>query len=132
MTSRSKQLLAVSGIVLQFCLPIGLVLTAGEILKAFAGMTGDTAQAATTITIGVSAALQTTRIGVLIGLIGFGLFSVALFKEDFRAPWAFTWGRIIMVPWLIIVPVGTVIGISMLIYFSKHRSEFRGPALEMK
>ena len=128
MTNRSKQLLALSGIVFQFALPVGFILTAAEILESFGAMSGDTTQAATTINIGLSGALKFTKIGVLIGLIGFGLFSWALIAEDFRAPWALTWGRVLMVPWLIVFPVGTLIGVSMLIYFSKHQAEFRTPS----
>jgi hypothetical protein len=132
MTHRTKRLLALAGIVFQFALPMGLILTAAEIFESFGSMSGDTAQAATTITIGLSGALKFTKIGVLIGLLGFGLFSWALFTEDFRAPWILTWGRPLMVPWLIVFPVGTIISVSMLIYFSKHQLEFRAPSLENK
>lgn len=124
MTLQSQRALAAAGLFLQTAVPVGIILTMAGILKTFGEMSGDTAQAAASITGGVATALRATSLGQTIGLIGFGLFTLALFNQKLREPWILKWGRVSMIPWLFMFPIGTTIAVTMLVYFSKHRAEF--------
>lgn len=130
MTLQSRRALAAVGLVLQTAVPVGIILTIVGVLKTFGEMSGDTAQAAVSITGGVATALRATSIGQTIGLIGFGLFALALLKQNLREPWILKWGRVSMIPWLFMFPIGTALGVTMLVYFSKHRAEFLGTRRE--
>jgi hypothetical protein len=123
---QSARVLAVSGLLLQLGIPGGWTgLTIG-MLQTFENMSGDITAAASQITGGVVLALKSMIIGQSAALVGLGLLLAALFSGRIREPWVLKWGRIAMLPWLVIFPLGTVIGALMLVYFSRHRGEFAG------
>ena len=124
MKAKTARSLAVAGLLLQIGIPVGLLAVVAGILVTLGSMSGDVAQAAVAINRGVALALRGALIGQGVALVGLALLLVVLFGEKIRAPWLLKWGRIAMVPWLLMIGVGTVIGVLMLVYFSKHRAEF--------
>ena len=72
----------------------------------------------------VSLALNTTAIGIIAGLIGLVLLLVALFSSKYRAPWFFWFMAIYSGLCLLAFPVGTVIGIVVLVHIIPRKEEF--------
>ena len=72
----------------------------------------------------VSLALNTTAMGIIAGLIGFVLLLVALFSSKYRAPWFFWFMAIYSGLCLLAFPVGTVIGIVVLVHIIPRKEEF--------
>jgi hypothetical protein len=124
MNSNTNRNLAIVGLILQLGIPIGLLFAGAFMFAVFGSMSGDIAQAAATITGGVARALWSIVIGEGIALIGLGPLGAALFGGKFRAPWLFKWGRLAMIPWLLVFPLGTIVGVIGLVYFAKRRAEF--------
>ena len=73
----------------------------------------------------VSIALNTTAIGIIAGLVGLVFLLVALFSSKYRAPWFFWFMAIYSVLSLLAFPVGTVIGIIVLVHIIPRKEEFR-------
>ncbi len=83
--------------------------------------TGD----AEAVSAGVSEALITTEIGLVLGFVGTGFLYVALLSNEYRARWFYKFMTIYSYLNLIAIPVGTVIGILTLKYLKKRKSEFQ-------
>ena len=64
-------------------------------------------------------------IWLILALIGAVLILLALFWSKYRAPRFYRDLWAISVLWLIAVPVGTFVGILMMIYLATHSHEFR-------
>ena len=124
MNQRAHHTIAGIGLVLLLGIPASWVGIAFGALQTFGNMSGDIAQAASEITGGVALALRSAAIGQSLALVGLALLLIALFGFKVREPWVLKWGRYLMIPWLIFLPVGTVAGILMLVYFSRHKEEF--------
>ena len=73
----------------------------------------------------VSIALNTTAIGIIAGLVGMVFLLVSLFSSKYRAPWFFWFMAIYSVLSLLAFPVGTVIGIIVLVHIIPRKEEFR-------
>ena len=73
----------------------------------------------------ISLALNTTAIGIIAGLVGLVFLLVALFSSKYRAPWFFWFMAIYSVLSLLAFPVGTVIGIIVLVHIIPRKEEFR-------
>ena len=123
MNNRGKKL-AVSGVALQFGPLFGLIGTIVGMIRAF----GDLAEAGSApggeLANSISIALYTTAIGYVMGIVGIILICISLFKIQYRAPWFLTALWILSVLWLLNFPVGTVIGILMIVYLNNHKEEF--------
>ena len=72
----------------------------------------------------ISIALTTTAIGIIPALIGTVLLLVTLFSSKYRAPWFFWFMVIYSVLSLLAFPIGTVIGIIVLVYIIPRKEEF--------
>lgn len=93
-------------------------------LSTFGSVEGDINQAAYSFHSSLVFAIRTLLAGQCVALVGLILLAIALIPLRARAAWLFTWGRIAMVPWLFLVPVGTVVGIIGFYYFADRRTEF--------
>jgi hypothetical protein len=124
MTSRLHRYVACAGLALLLGIPFAWLGIGIGMLRSFGGTSGDISQATAQITSGVALALWSTIIGQSVALVGLVLLLVSLLMFKIRDPWVLKWGRLFMMPWLILFPIGTVAGISMLMYFSRHREEF--------
>lgn len=70
-------------------------------------------------------ALSTTAIGLCFGIIGLILMLIALFVQKYRAPWFFWFLTICSILWMFLFPIGTVLGIAILIFLITHQEEFK-------
>lgn len=117
-----------TGLILQAGLPIGMFTALSSVLTTFGAVDGDINQAAYSIHSGLVFSIRALLVGQCAALAGLVLLAVALMSLRLRAPWLFTWGRIVMIPWLFLIPLGTVVGIIGLFYFADRRAEFLPPA----
>ncbi|CAA6691659.1 MULTISPECIES: MotA/TolQ/ExbB proton channel family protein [unclassified Lentimonas] len=72
----------------------------------------------------ISLALTTTAIGMIPALIGLVLLLIALFSSKYRAPWFFWFMAIFSVLNLLAFPIGTVLGIIVLVHIIPRKEEF--------
>ncbi len=72
----------------------------------------------------IGVALITTAIGLCIGLIGLILMLIAIFRFKYRAPWLFWFLMVWSILMLFNFPIGTVLGIGLLVYLITHKDEF--------
>jgi len=72
----------------------------------------------------ISFALITTAIGLIPALIGLVLLGIALFGRKYRAPWFFWFLIIYSGLWALGFPVGTIIGVAMIIYLIWNKDDF--------
>lgn len=99
---------------------IGMLTTFNEMSE---GGTGDPEALAS----GMGVTLATTAIGLIIGLIGLVMLGIALFGHRYRAPWFFTFLIVYSIIWMLNFPIGTILGVLLLIYVLKRKDEFQSP-----
>jgi len=118
--------LALWGAWLQLGPVFGLLGTVVGMIGAFAELANQgSTESADALAENINVALITTAIGIIPALIGLVCLLVALFASEYRAPWFF-WFMAIYAALCILVgfPVGTIIGIIILIYIIPRKKEF--------
>jgi len=123
MNERGK-LLAIWGAVLQLGAVVGLIGTIFSMLRAFARVTQSEIGQPEALVSDMAIALHATMIGAVVSLVGIVLLLVALFSARYRAPWFQTVLWILSILWLLSFPVGTVLGIVVIVYLINHKGEF--------
>ena len=123
MNQKGKQL-AIWGLVLQLGSVLGLVCTTVAIVRYFSSLTDSQTAQASTLAQEIGKALGPAAIGSVFGLIGIILILVALFRIRDRAPWFRTMLWVLSILWLMSYPIGTVLGIIVIIYLVRHEDEF--------
>jgi len=117
--------LAISGLVLQSGYLIGTVGTVVGMLRAFPRLANTgTTSSQEAIASDIALALYTTAIGLAVSLVGIILLCIALFGTKYRAPWFRIVMWILSLLWLLSFPIGTIIGVIIMIYLSNHNDEF--------
>ncbi len=124
MASTKARFLAITGLVLQLGLPVGMLIALLGLFTPLGSLAGESTQAAQAINESLRSSIRVLLLGQNLALVGLILFSIAVIAGRYRARWVFNCGRLAMIPWLLAVPVGTVVGIIGLIYFSGRRAEF--------
>jgi len=114
------------GLALQLALLVGLGVTVVGALGTFAGIGGakDRAEAAASIIGGVSQALRATMFSVPVAFAGLILLALALRDGRGRESWIFVASCVALCFWLLVFPVGTVIGVIGLCLLIPRRREF--------
>ena len=113
------------GVLLQLGLLIGFAVAAIGMAWAFSVMTPGKPIDKHTMFTFFDVVLVALSIGVILALIGAVLILLALFAARYRAPWFYSRLWAVSVLWLIALPVGTFLGILMMIYLATHSHEFR-------
>jgi hypothetical protein len=72
----------------------------------------------------ISLAITSTAIGMIPALVGLVLLLIALFSSKYRAPWFFWFMAIFSVLNFLAFPIGTVLGIIVLVYIIPRKEEF--------
>jgi hypothetical protein len=114
---------ALWGAYLQLGAVICLLVAVIRMIGAF-GKEGTTASPATlaeSIAIVISGP---TLIGSVLSLVGLVLLMVALFNSKYRAPWFFWFMVIYAVLSLLAFPIGTILGVIILVYTIPKKEEF--------
>jgi len=109
-------------------LRIGLVGTVIGMLRGFAELAKNNEAQHEALASDISLALYATAGGMALSLIGAILLLVALFGAKYRATWFKTTMWILAALWLFSIPIGTILGIIVMVYLSKHSNEFTEPS----
>jgi len=118
--------LAVVGAVLQIAPFVGIAQTIKGMVQAFSVMASNLPPGdPSVVSTGIGNILVTTAIGFGLAIIGVLLLSIALIPLRYRAKWLFWFLIDIGILYLILFPLGTVIGVGMIAYACLHRPEFR-------
>ena len=118
--------LAICGVVLQFGSVIGIIGTVMGMLLAFAELSNGEPEVGA-LASRISFALYAQASGLLLSLGGVILLCVALFGSRYRASWFRTAMWVLAILWLFSIPIGTVVGVIVMVYLSKHKEEFIEP-----
>ncbi len=123
MNTKGKQF-AIWGVILQFGFLIGIVGTVIGMLRAFLILSKSGGAQPEALASDISLALSSTTAGMIISLVGVVLLLIALFGSKYRAAWFRTAMWILSILWLFSIPIGTILGIVVIIYLGKHGDEF--------
>jgi flagellar motor component MotA len=116
--------LALWGAWLQLGPVFGLLGTVIGMIRAFSVIESEGAGSAELLAEHISLARTTTAIGIIPALVGLVLLLVALFSSKYRAPWFFWFMAIFSVLNLLAFPIGTVLGIIVLVHIIPRKEEF--------
>lgn len=116
--------LAIWGAWLQLGPIIGIIGTVIGMVRAFE-LTKQGVDSAEELALEINLVLNFSMVGMLAGLIGMILLLVALFSSKYRAPWFFWFMAIYAGINLLAFPIGTVIGIIVLVHIIPRKDEFR-------
>ena len=117
--------IAIAGVVLLAATLVGLAITAFHLTQVFATL-ADNGQADPSQLAGdISRSMVATVIGSFLAIGGAVLCGIALFGQGNREKWFLRCGMTISILNLLVVPVGTVIGIVLIIGFIMKWKEFQ-------
>lgn len=124
MESSSGKTLAVTGALLQLGPVVGLLGTLIGMMGAFRTLGSGGIAEPQHLGANIGVVLCATAAGLALGLMGLVLLCIALFSCCYRAEWFF-WFLVIYGGILLCgFPVGTVLGIIILVYCLTHRAQF--------
>jgi hypothetical protein len=127
MNNKGKYL-ALCGVILQLGLPIGLIGTLVGMMRTFNDISANRPVDQNAIAAYIGAAMIATSIAMTLAIVGFILSLIAFFKVKYRARWFYTSLWAFCVLWLLLYPVGTILGIVMAYYLYTHKQEFEAKA----
>lgn len=117
--------LAILGLVLLAGTLVGLIITVISMVGAF-GTLSESGQADPSKLAGdISASLVATVIGSCVALVGGVLCSIAIFGQGNRERWFLGNGMALAVLNLLVFPIGTVVGVVLIIGFVMRWREFK-------
>ena len=123
MNQKGRQL-AIWGIVLQLGAVVALIGTVIGIVQAFSSLAGSDTTPSSALAEEIGKVLGPVAVGSVFGLIGIILILVALFRLRYRAPWFRTMLWVLSILWLMSFPIGTIVGVIVIVYLVKHKEEF--------
>ncbi len=119
--------LALIGALLQFGLVFGLLGTVIGMLGAFKEIKEhkiEEENSTEALAESISLALNTSALGILTALAGIVMVLIALFAYQYRAPWFFWFLTLFSIMVILLFPIGTVVGIVVLVYIMPRKKEF--------
>lgn len=122
--SSSGRSLAITGVLLQLAVVPGVAITVVGKLRAFRQIQESGAADAAMLSTDIRLALVATAIGLAVSFVGTVLVLIALFRCKYRAPWFYSALWVLSILWLFAVPVGTVLGIVVILHLIAHKQEF--------
>ncbi|MGB8354132.1 MAG: MotA/TolQ/ExbB proton channel family protein [Chthoniobacteraceae bacterium] len=132
--TNSGRTFALTGAYLQLGVLVGKVGTVIGMMHAFDTLGGSNVSDPRQLAASISTVLIATFVGLVFGVVGFVLIGVSIFACGYRARWCFwflvVYGGILLLGF----PIGTAIGLAILIYCYGHRDEFlrrNPPGLEV-
>lgn len=120
--------LAIIGACMQVGIPIGLIWTETSMRHAFSSLGSSGIGDRERLSVAIGDTLIATAIGLSVGIIGVMLIAVSVLVFRYRTPWIFWFSIIISILFLLVIPIGTIMGIVILIYSITHRNEFLAPS----
>ncbi len=122
--NQTGKTLAIWGVALQLGTVVGLLATVIGMVRAFGRSTEPETEQSAALVNDVSMAFYATAVGSVVALVGAILILVALLGVRYRAPWFLTVLWVLSILWLLSFPVGTLLGIAVIVYLVGHRTEF--------
>jgi hypothetical protein len=122
MNQKGKKL-AIWGVTLQIVASVVIVIgIATGTARAIGGL--GQAETQSSLASGVNIALYATTAGTILTLASIFFILIALFQARYRAVWFKKALWILSILWLFSFPIGTVLGIVILVYIIRYNSEF--------
>ena len=120
----SGRTLALTGAYLQLGLLVGVVGTVIGMMHAFDTLGRSNVSDPRQLAASISTVLVATFVGLVFSVVGFVLIGISIFACNYRARWCF-WFLVVSGGILLLgFPIGTAIGVAILIYCYGHRDEF--------
>ncbi len=123
---RAGALFAVWGILLQLGMVAGLAVTIFAMIQAFSHMASQPGTSPDSMASTISLGLYATAAGLVLALIGAVFLFIALIGMKYHEAWFRSAMWVISILWLFSFPVGTILGVVVIIYLVKNRSENTG------
>ncbi len=111
--------LAVWGVVFQALSFVGTFITLLMILPLFFSFASTPADDPVSASMRLSATFLPAALGSFLGLVGMVMMLIALFKDEYHPTWFRTVLWIFAILWLFSFPVGTVLGVMIIIQLNK-------------
>jgi len=103
----------------------GLLGTVFGMIQAFDTVSDGSEVGSADISRHVSFALNTTAVGIAVGLFGAAMILISVIFSDYRSRWFYSWSIGLSIFWCFAVfPMGLIIGIPISILFTSRRREF--------
>ncbi|MCB1209561.1 MAG: MotA/TolQ/ExbB proton channel family protein [Verrucomicrobiales bacterium] len=126
-TPRPGHRLAQTGAWMQLGPVIGMAMTAVGMVRAFSVLQTDGGSDPSKLSSSIGLAMYTTAIGLIFSIIGAGLVLFAALKQGYRAEWLFWFLIIVGGSYLLMFPLGLIIGVPFLVTALSKRAEFLRP-----
>jgi len=123
-TSRNGRLLALWGVVLS---AVALIVAAIGVARYCRTISVMLQLPPETVVSAMQVAMGTLMLATILNVTGTILMLVALWASRYRAPWFRVALWILAILWLSSFPVGTVLGVMVIVYLVKHKQEFVAP-----
>lgn len=123
-TDNAGKALALAGAFLQCGPLIGLIGTFVGMRRAFQTLGSSGIAQPSQVAAAIDTVLIVTAAGFVLGIIGLLLFLISHFSYRYRAPWVFNFLVIYGAVLLFAFPIGTIIGIALLVFCFTHKDEF--------
>ena len=124
MKNEKGRKIALWGAWLQLGLVFGLGGTVIGMINAFEKIAENGTGDPTLLANDISFALITTAIGLIPALLGLVFLGIALFGMKYRSLWFFWFLIIYSGLWALNFPIGTIIGVALIIYLIWNKDEF--------
>ena len=124
MKNESGRKFALWGAWLQLGFVFGLGGTIIGMISAFEKIGGNQPTDPAMLADDMSFALITTAFGLIPALVGLALLGIALFGKKYRAIWFFWFLVVCGALWALNYPVGTIIGVALILYLVWRKDEF--------
>ncbi len=121
--------LAVLGVFLQLALVVCGTMSVNHLIVAFQRTAATSSSSPESLAAGVQQASVISNVGFVLGILGGGLILLTLFRFRYRARWYYGALWPCACVWLLMFPIGTILGIAMMVYLVNHKAEFYGPPL---
>jgi len=123
------KVLAILGVGLQSALVLCEIMGISQLILAFEQTAAADSAGPESLVAGVQQAQVFGNTGLMLGIIGIGLILFSVFRLRYRARWFYGVLWPCACVWLLMFPIGTALGIAMMLYLVKHKAEFYGPPL---
>ncbi len=123
-TSVVGKWLALLGALFVLALPIGMILTIFSMTEIFQTITLTDSGDPKVMAGGISQALVSTVLGVVIALPGVILLAISVLIFKHRRPWVYRVSLISAIFALLLFPIGTIIAIVILINLVKNKTNY--------
>ena len=106
---------------------IGMAMTVVGMVRAFGELHTDGVTDPSKLSSNIGLAMYTSAIGLIFSIIGAGLVLFATLKRGYRAEWLFWFLIIVGGIYVLLFPVGLIIGVPFLVTALSKRAEFLRP-----